>query len=322
MNELHYAYAVARVRCLETKLLTKQDLQQLVAAPDLEQALTYLNSKGWAIDRGDYIAASSGLTDEAWRLVMSLITEDKGILDSYLVFNDFHNLKAAVKAKFTGVDAKGLMVAPSVISADKIIAAVNEHDFSSLPGYMIEPTEKAYEYAMQAHNGQRSDIELDRGAMKAAVLLADKTGVRLLSDVARLRCDCADAKTAVRAVQTKKNEEFLDAAIGGYGKLDKSELISAALDGLDKVGSVLTSSGYDALASALNGEANEFEKSCDNALMDLLRPEKYNSFGIGPLLSYCVALETEVTNIKVILSCKHNGLSNDEIERRLRDLYV
>ena len=48
MRETDYAYAVARMRANEGKLLTTAMLDELVAAPSFDRALALLRSHGWA----------------------------------------------------------------------------------------------------------------------------------------------------------------------------------------------------------------------------------------------------------------------------------
>ena len=47
LNELEYTYAVARVRALETSLLTDSTIDQLVNCKTTEQCLQLLEEKGW-----------------------------------------------------------------------------------------------------------------------------------------------------------------------------------------------------------------------------------------------------------------------------------
>ena len=44
--------------------------------------------------------------------------------------------------------------------------------------------------------------------------------------------------------------------------------------------------------------------------------------GIGPLAAYYVAKETEIKALRIILSAKISGASNDTVRERMRELYV
>ena len=49
---------------------------------------------------------------------------------------------------------------------------------------------------------------------------------------------------------------------------------------------------------------------------------KYKSFGVEPLIAYYIAVETQVKAVRIILSCKYNGLKAETIRERVRKLYV
>lgn len=322
MDELHYAYAVARIRCIEQNLLTNQDIIRLAGTETEEKAIAFLNGKGRNIDADDVSGSLEKRRQEAWELAFSLSGEDEGVFDSCLVYNDFHNLKAAIKAHFTDNDPMPLMMRPGTVSAETIVKAVRDHDFSVLPDYMRKPAEEARDTVMHTRNGRRADCMLDRAAMEASVMLADKSGDPLLGELARLRCDCADVKTAVRCALTGRDESFTELAVGGYGRLDKASLIKASAQGLSGIEEFLASNGRENLAEALGQGSEAFEKECDDMIIRLLTPQKYTPFGVGPVLAYCFAVETEVKNLRVILSCKRNDVPPEQTEKKVRESYV
>ena len=56
--------------------------------------------------------------------------------------------------------------------------------------------------------------------------------------------------------------------------------------------------------------------------MDLLRSQKYETFTIGPIVAYVLARENEIKTVGIILSGKENGLSEESIGERIREMYV
>ena len=94
------------------------------------------------------------------------------------------------------------------------------------------------------------------------------------------------------------------------------------LSGFDAVCDYLSASGYGAAADALRESPSAFECWCDNYLIDMIRPQKYNAFSVGPLVAYVLARENEIKTVGIILSGKENGLSDDSIRERIREMYV
>ncbi len=324
MNELHFAYAVARIRCNELNLLTSADFDQLISAPDYPGAVAFLNDKGWELDaRSDNNAAAfRRKREEAWELIESSL-EDVTILNSVIVFNDFHNLKAALKCKFTGGEVKQYVMQPCVADCEALFAAVETHRFDQLPAFLQDSAQEAYDMLVQTGNGQRADCVLDCAALRTAVDMAKKSGSAMLLTLAQTQADCADVKTAYRCFKTGKDEKFTQQALSGSGKLDKSALLAAALSGAEELSALLDAAGYPLLAkSLLAADSVGFEKACDDALLAIYIQAKNSAFGVEPVAAYYMACESQVKNVRIILSGKLNGLPRQEIERRVRNLYV
>ena len=76
MNELEYTYAVARVRALETSLLTDSTIDQLVNCKTTEQCLQLLEEKGWGAHDADVDAEGMLKREEekAWRPTCPCLT--------------------------------------------------------------------------------------------------------------------------------------------------------------------------------------------------------------------------------------------------------
>ena len=46
------------------------------------------------------------------------------------------------------------------------------------------------------------------------------------------------------------------------------------------------------------------------------------AFGVEPLAAYFIAKETEIKNLRILVTCKEFGADNDIITERMRKLYV
>jgi V/A-type H+-transporting ATPase subunit C len=53
-----------------------------------------------------------------------------------------------------------------------------------------------------------------------------------------------------------------------------------------------------------------------------MKPQKYESFTIGPLAAYILARQNEIKCVRMVLSGKLNGLPEQMIRERLREMYV
>ena len=96
----------------------------------------------------------------------------------------------------------------------------------------------------------------------------------------------------------------------------------AALSGMDSIIEYLNGSGYAEGAQALKESPSAFERWCDNRIIQTIKPQKSNPFSVGPLVAYVIARENEIKTVRIILTCKQNGLSDDSIRERVREMYV
>ena len=70
------------------------------------------------------------------------------------------------------------------------------------------------------------------------------------------------------------------------------------------------------------GALTDFEKLCDDAVCEYLADALYVAFGEAPLVGYLAAVETEITNIRIILMGRNAKIDPDTIRSRLRATYV
>ena len=57
-------------------------------------------------------------------------------------------------------------------------------------------------------------------------------------------------------------------------------------------------------------------------MIETLKPQKYETFSVGPLLGYLIARENEIKTVRIILTGKQNGFPDDAIRERIREMYV
>ena len=132
----------------------------------------------------------------------------------------------------------------------------------------------------------------------------------------------ADIKIALRAVKTNRPSSFLPEALASCRSVEKRALIEAARDGMEGLCRYLALTPYGDGAEALAAGASAFDKWRDNRVMALIRREKANPFTLGPAAAHFLARQNEIAMVRMVLSAKRNGLDREDVEGRLRELYV
>lgn len=321
MRDTDYAFCVARLRANERYMLSKGDLERLCENKTYDNALAFLNEKGWTKSKGSIDEVISCESKRLWELLKESVP-DKNELNILLVQNDFFNIKAAVKCHFAGCDAENYYIYPTSLDTEELREKVNSHAFDKIGGIMGECTEKSYKAACLTENGQNADIIVDCAAVGVLKKYAEKNKNSLLSEVCAFICDTANLKTAFRCAKAKKGEDFVNMAIGECCFLDRELLIKAATKDETAVKEYLSKTAYSNLSEIYSQNAAEYEKKCDEEIINLIKKAKLTAFGFAPVCAYYFAKQTELKTVRIILTGILGGLDKEKIKERVRVTYV
>ncbi len=331
MAEKQYAYAVARIRSKEMNLLSGSFIEQLLAAKSEEDCLRLLAEKGWTgsaqvgensrghTDKTEEILMAE--TEKTWELMRELV-QDMSVFDVFLYETDYHNLKAAIKAVVTNTDPAGLMLEGGTVPPADMVQAVKERQPEMLPEKMREPAEKAFSALLRTRDGQLCDRILDKAALTAIGEAAAKSESQVIRAYGAEKVGAADIRIAARCARTGKPLDFIRESLAPCPSLQTEELASSAAKGEKELLSYLSGTKWEGAAKALSESFSAFEKWCDDRLMELIQPQKYNPFTLSPLAAYVLARENEIRTVRMILSGKRNSLPESAIRERVREMYV
>ena len=323
MAKPDYIYAVARIRAKELLCFGSPAMEQLMACKTYEECLRMLNEKGWGDGSAGQTPESllDGERNKTWEQLRELV-EDMSVFDVFLYANDYHNLKAAIKENYAPSHGADIYSSNGTIDPAVFRQAADEHDFSVLPAGMRDAAEEAMSVLRETGDGQLCDIIIDKAALNAILQAGKASGDPLLAFYAEHTVATANIKTAVRCQKTGKSLDFIRRALAKCDTLDVSLLTQASVESFDAIIAYLNTTEYSGAAEALTQSASAFERWCDNRLIEKIRPQKYETSTIGPLAAWLLARENEIKTVRILLSGKRNGLSDDAIRERLREVYV
>ncbi|MBQ6543116.1 MAG: V-type ATPase subunit, partial [Clostridia bacterium] len=76
MRETEYAYAIARIRANELKMLGAQDLERLISAESYDAAVRILTDKGWAQpDANSAYDICEAELESAWQFISESVPD-------------------------------------------------------------------------------------------------------------------------------------------------------------------------------------------------------------------------------------------------------
>ena len=319
-----YIYAVARIRALEMSLFSESTIEQLMALKTYDDCLQFLAEKGWGdadTPAGDAEAVLNRELEKTWSTVKEMVS-DTSVFDILLIQDYFHNLKAALKTVVTGAVEANVFYDSVPLSGDELIEIIKNKDFKALPENMQECAEEAYECLVHTGDGQMCDVIIDKAALNATIVAAKKIKDPLLKEYAETVVAVADIKIAVRSVMTSKGMDFMKRAMAECDSINTDRLAKAALSGLPDIIKYLEETEYAGGAAALEDSSSAFERWCDNRIIETIKPQKYNSFTVGPLVAYILARQNEIKTVRIILTGKLNNLPDEAIRERVREMYV
>ena len=323
MSDNSNIYAVTRIHIKENDLLTESFLDQLVQADSYQDCVAMLREKGWGADNvDDMVQILQMERDKTWDLMREVLHDDVDQLDIFLLANDYHNLKSAVKEAKLDHEYEGIYIDQGTIPAETVKEAVAAKDFDRLPDAMAHVAEEALGVFLRTGDGQLCDTIIDKAALEAIYEAGKKSGSKALEAYAELTVVAADIKIALRALRTGKNQEFMEKALAECDTLNLSSLIKATLTGEEELAAYLSGTAYADGADEFGKSMSAFERWCDNLLISRMRVQKWNLFGIDPIAAYVLARENEMKSVRIILAGKQNDLPGDAIRERIRETYA
>lgn len=323
MTDKQFLYAVARIRTKELSLFSKSDIDQLLSCKSEKECLRLLADKGWGTaDETDSDKLLANERMKTWEL-MSELVKDMSVFNTFLYGNDYHNLKAAIKKVYTNSDLEDIFMPNGTVNPELFLQAVKEHDFTLIPEHMRECAEEAYQVMFYTGDSQLCEIIIDKAALNAIYKQGMQSGNELLAAYAELKTAFADINIIIRCIRTGKDKEFIKRALAECSSLDTARLAEAAVnEGFEGVLTYLGETVYDDAQVPLRTSMSAFECWCDNKIIELIKPQKYNPFTLSPLAAYILARDNEIKTVRILLSGKRNEIPDGAIRERLRDMYV
>ncbi len=318
-----YTYAVARIRAKELSLLSKSDIDTLVSCRSLNECLRFLSDKGWQeCKNDDFEQMLTNEEDVLWRFMNELIGQDE-VLNVFRYPIDFHNVKASVKAVVTGnKNPEIYFLNRGTISGENIYNSIKNGNFDELPDHISECAKEAFHRLVKTGDGQMCDIIIDRKSLEYILITTSKSKNEFIRDYGELTTAAADIKIAIRCLRTGKTLEFIKQALAPCRTLNIYMLSEAASKTVEDVYDYLKYTDYSLGVEYLEKSLSEFERYCDNILMEKAKEQKSDSFTISPIFAYFLARQNEFKTVRIILSGKRNSLDERIIKERLRDMYV
>ena len=320
-----YAYAVGNVRAKEAALFKKQDIEQLLAADTAEKAAAFLRDKGYG-EADTPLSADALLKSEEqklWEYIRS-VAPDFSVFRSFVLQNDFHNLKAVFKGLAAGRNTDSLLLSPTTVDIEVIKKAAAEQEFSLLPDFMRDAAKTAWDALIKTGDGQTCDAILDAACLESRRRFAEDIKIPMLSELINASVFYDNIKAALRCACAEKPADFIELCLTDTDKLPKARLKDAVLKGREAVlelMSGISAYGCDKAAEAFGISPTEFEKFVDNYMMSVGAKGRYIAVGAEPLIAYLQARLAEIRAVRIAVNAVATGEDRASARAMMRELY-
>lgn len=333
MKDTVYGASNVLIRVYENDLLTRAHFERMLTSDSFEDAVNVLRETPYRndVDRikedKNYDSMFMNELNQTYEEMFDVVP-NKALIELVGLRYAYHNLKVLFKEEITEQDLDHLFIPIGRYPVSELRQAVRTGESEVLPkAYMDSIHEVKTDYE-EYHNVQAVDIILDRRYFTHLRLLADETGEVNIPALIERYIDYNNLSTLVRGMKQKRTRNFMLTVLSSSGSIPKEDLLELVNEDLNAVAQYFRKTDYrKIIEKSVDNDTGELSTvkvdfETDNAYMEKMREARLESFGPMPIVAYLYAKETEVTNLRLILSGKENGLSADEIRERMRLNYA
>lgn len=331
IREEDYAYATARIRAIETRLMDKSKLERLMDATDPAQTVKLLMESGYGTGNdpmennkdGNVEALLSAELKKAYDLLVEILPNPE-VVELFKRRYDYLNAKLILKAEFLGIDVLKSLSDMGNIKPEKLLKYITDRKLNELPEIFSKAILESIDVFSQTRDPQTIDFILDKASFENMTFDAHRTGETFLVELTKRLADTANVRIFIRTKLISGSRELVRQALVKGGSIPESTFVEMADKNLDKFFEALKFTELANLSGELaeavkhpNG-ISQIEKVLEDSITLFLKQSKYVAMGIEPVIAYLFFKETEIKNARLIITGQVNRIAQETIKERLR----
>ncbi|EOH80646.1 MULTISPECIES: V-type ATPase subunit [Enterococcus] len=329
MKQSSYHELNPLVRLKELELLTPDLLERMLKAEDLADVETLFRGTIY----GEYLTEefsesfeeALGHAQEDLLKELVEIVPDPKVVWIYTMRFTFHNLKALIKAELLDQNFDELFIYDGFYSLEQIKTAIRTGQASGLPSFLLESIQEVREHFEESNSLQGIDIILDRKYLYSQRKIADSIDESELTKEVVSFIDFTNILMVARGIKQKRSRNFMSTALSSHGSILKEELLDCVEGDLEQFTNYLKMTSYGEMMETIiqNNVINlsQLERLCDDYLTSFYETAQTQAFGPLPVLALLNAKAIEIKNLRLIITGKRVGLSEEQIKERMRETY-
>ena len=323
-EDWRYIWATAKVRVLETTMLPRGTLLDMADARSFAEAVELLSSSEYVMSgRVQRFAEAEEMLLERRQAVRELFVDlmlDDELVEILRARADFANMRLAVRRvvmeRPVGLDYSN----EGSIGAEEFEGIFEQEDYDRFPEYLREAVEEAVLGYYQNKDIRRIDYGIDKVSSAYKLKTAARLGSVFLLSLFRTQIDLTNIRTMLRLKAAERDEKDLFIA-GGF--VEKERFVHGLDVGYEALANLFYVTPYYEVVEggvgylSTEGSFLHLEKDCDDHLMGFLKTTRSITAGSQPVIAYLMRKENEIRTVRMVLTCKKNGMDTKFILDRL-----
>ena len=328
LQDERYAFAVGKIRVLETRLIKTPKYQRLADAVSPDELVSQLQDTDYAgyIERPEEYPSMIKSVNKWLQGLMDKYIIDAWALDFLKSHNDFHNLRVWVKSKLQEVKPPNILLGWAKIEPESWDKILEEERWSEIPTSMRDAIEESITTYYMSKDMRLVDITIDRHLWRYRLELSKPSS--WLYEFTKLEIDLYNIETFMRYKFMKLDRKILHTGLVDGGTVDSIRLIEIADDPIESLPMALRFTPYEYMVGEIVKDWKDpmkffilWDKVRDNLTLPILKMTIYYTFGVDPIIAYFLARKLELRLLKFIFIAKFNEIPTDLVKCRIPDVY-
>lgn len=319
-----YLFQNAKIKYLETKLLSSQNVQRILDCGNVNDAKKVLLELGFGAGLTIDSPVDS-IFDQEEQTAINTLKEMNvdGALDSFLIECDYLNLKALLKSRALSDKSEPVLMPCGIYETDTLKAAIQSMDRTLVPSFMADAIEKVNRMIADGIVSPRTIDTVADKAMYENILSIVRKDKALKSYYVH-KIDYLNILSFIRVKKFSLDERFFEESFVDGGDIKLESFIGIFSGAEDALKEIVKSTDYETLVSRVleNGSLVQYEVGMDNYLLKMWKDNFNDMFSVAPIVSYYITRRTEIRLAKLIVAGIKNKVDAELIKERMREIYA
>lgn len=324
-----YVYASSRIRMQEKKLLTDSVMERLLLSHSIQEAVQILQETRYAdvfnrVDHPENFEEALRLELVKQANLLEDVAKDDTLTRLLFLKYDFHNIKIVIKEVLSEADYEHLRYPFGSLFLPQVREWISDSNKNPKESHIQQAIEKAREAYQRNQDAQELDFILDKAYFEELVGLSKEMRSDFFVDYARHYADFTNVLAYQRFRNQDQTKNTFDQIYIEGGFIAKEDFMNQYGKPSEDILSFLKEKSpspllVDAYADYVEtGKLTDLELARDNFAYRLAFQGTRVLYGPEVLYGYLLRVETEIQNLRIILSGKRAEVDTEIIRERIR----